>query len=234
MLLLSVNQTILFALSMVVIAGLIGGAGLGDVFTNGLYSNPALALLGGAAIVIMALAVDRATEAMAERTDPAKRHLTSEKRTQLRLFTGACAAAVGLAAGLGYAFHAGSAWSRWTAQDWLLHYVQKALDYVQNPATFVFHITDPIGIAVIRDSDLRMIFFHRRDQIAHILFDRRIRMMVREAPVHLGVEFDQDAFGVVVIGCQIVTRRVTRGSPESWRSRAAKLVARRRVSCVIL
>ena len=47
MLLLSVNQTILFALSMVVIAGLIGGEGLGDDVTNGLYSNPALALLAG-------------------------------------------------------------------------------------------------------------------------------------------------------------------------------------------
>jgi glycine betaine/proline transport system permease protein len=150
MLLLSVNQTILFALSMVVIAGLIGGAGLGDVVTNGLYSNPALALLGGAAIVIMALAVDRATEAMAERTDPAHRHLTAEKRTRLRLYTAACAAATGLAVGLGYALHAGSAWSRSTAQDWLLRYVQKALDYVQNPSTFVFHITEPIGNFIVQ------------------------------------------------------------------------------------
>ena len=69
-LLLSVNQTIMFALSLVVIAGLIGGRGLGDVVTNGLYSNAALALLAGIAIVIMAIALDRATAAIADRTDP--------------------------------------------------------------------------------------------------------------------------------------------------------------------
>ena len=80
MLLLSVNQTILFALSMVVIAGLIGGQGLGDTVTNGLYSNPALALLAGFAIVIMAIALDRATQAIADRTDPARRHVTTELR----------------------------------------------------------------------------------------------------------------------------------------------------------
>ena len=77
-LLLSVNQTIMFALSLVVIAGLIGGRGLGDVVTNGLYSNAALALLAGVAIVIMAIALDRATAAIAERTDPTRRHLTDE------------------------------------------------------------------------------------------------------------------------------------------------------------
>lgn len=145
LLLLSVNQTILFALSMVVIAGLIGGQGLGDVVTSGLYSNPALALLAGFAIVIMAIALDRATEAMAIRTDPAHRHLTEGKQKQLRLFTLACAAGIGLATGLGHALDAGSVWSRWTGQSWLLRQVQSALDYVQNPSTFIFHITNPIG-----------------------------------------------------------------------------------------
>jgi glycine betaine/proline transport system permease protein len=72
-LLLALNQTIMFALSLVVIAGLIGGRGLGDVVTNGLYSNPALALLAGVAIVIMAVALDRATAAIADRTDPERR-----------------------------------------------------------------------------------------------------------------------------------------------------------------
>ena len=145
LILLAVNQTILFALSMVVIAGLIGGQGLGDVVTSGLYSNPALALLAGAGIVIMAIALDRATEAMANRTDPAHRHLTEGKRRILRLYTLACAAGVGLAVGLAHAFGAGSVWTRSTAQDWLLRHVQTVLDYVQNPSTFVFHITNPVG-----------------------------------------------------------------------------------------
>jgi glycine betaine/proline transport system permease protein len=145
LLLLSVNQTILFALSMVVIAGLIGGQGLGDVVTSGLYSNPALALLAGAAIVIMAIALDRATEAMANRTDPAHRHLTEGKARRLRAFTLACAAGVGLAVGLGYAFDAGSIWTAKTAQPWLLQHVQNVLNYVQDPTTFVFHITNPVG-----------------------------------------------------------------------------------------
>jgi glycine betaine/proline transport system permease protein len=150
MLLLAVNQTILFALSMVVIAGLIGGAGLGDVVTSGLYSNPALAILGGFAIVIMAMALDRSTASMADRTDPARRHLTDEKKKRLRLFTLASIAGVGLAVGLGHAFGAGGIYSGRTAQEWLLRYIQKALDYVQNPATWIFHITEPIGNFIVQ------------------------------------------------------------------------------------
>ena len=60
MLLLAVNQTILFALSMVVIAGLIGGGGLGAVVNSGLFTTPSLALLAGFVIVVMAIALDRA------------------------------------------------------------------------------------------------------------------------------------------------------------------------------
>jgi glycine betaine/proline transport system permease protein len=150
MLLLSVNQTILFALSMVVIAGLIGGQGLGNVVTSGLYSDPALALLAGVAIVVMAIALDRATEAMANRTDPTQRHLTEGKRRRLRIYTAACAVGVGLAVGLGYALGASSSWSRWTAADWLRAQVQSALDYVQSPSTFVFHITSPIGNFIVQ------------------------------------------------------------------------------------
>ena len=148
--LLSVNQTILFALSMVVIAGLIGGQGLGDVVTSGLYSNPALALIAGFAIVIMAISLDRTTEAIANRTDPAHRHLTEGKQKRLRLYTLVCAAGIGLAVGLGHALGAGSVWSRWTGQAWLLRQVQSALDYVQNPSTFIFHITNPIGNFIVQ------------------------------------------------------------------------------------
>ena len=87
MLLLGVNQTILFALSMVVIAGLIGGGGLGAVVNSGLSSTPALALLAGLVIVVMAIALDRSTEAIAERTDPARRHLDAAGRRRARLMS---------------------------------------------------------------------------------------------------------------------------------------------------
>ena len=87
MLLLGVNQTILFALSMVVIAGLIGGGGLGAVVNSGLFTTPSLAILAGFVIVVMAIALDRSTEAIADRTDPAKRHLDAASRRRLRLQT---------------------------------------------------------------------------------------------------------------------------------------------------
>ena len=153
--LLAVNQTIMFALSLVVIAGLIGGRGLGDVVTNGLYSNPALALLAGVAIVIMAIALDRATAAIAERTDPARRRLTEEGKRRARIVTAATFAAVVVAVGLArllgadgiYPDEFETATTVYTAtiQDTLLGWIQDGLDYVQDPDSFLFGITDPIG-----------------------------------------------------------------------------------------
>ncbi len=147
MLLLSVNQTILFALSMVVIAGLIGGQGLGDSVTNGLYTDPALAIFAGAAIVIMAIALDRSTEAMANRTDPAHRHLTAEKSAPPADPVGDLRRGVVLTVLLGHVLARRCATGRaGPPRTGCARYVQNALDYVQNPDTFLFRdITNPIG-----------------------------------------------------------------------------------------
>jgi len=148
--LLGVNQTIMFALSMVVIAGLIGGGGLGDVVTSGLYSNPALAILAGVAIVVMAMALDRSTEAVADRTDPAHVHPTPESRKRLQLAT--VATVVGIVAVVALAKARGAAAiypETATAQEWLLARVQAVLDYVQDPTTIVFSFTEPVGNFIV-------------------------------------------------------------------------------------
>jgi glycine betaine/proline transport system permease protein len=158
MLLLGLNQTILFALSMVVIAGLIGGGGLGAVVNSGLFSNPALAILAGAVIVVMAMALDRITEAVADRTDPTKRHLDESAKHRLRMQSAAVAAVIGgivLVAKLigvsgDFPDYAGVRQRAVTAQEWLLAQIQKVLDYVQDPTSLVFQITEPIGNFILQ------------------------------------------------------------------------------------
>jgi glycine betaine/proline transport system permease protein len=153
MLLLGLNQTLMFALSMVVIAGLIGGGGLGAVVNSGLFSNPALAMLAGTVIVVMAISLDRITEAVADRTDPTKRHLDAAMKRRLRLQSiGVTVAIVGtvvVAKALGvsgdYPDAAGIRQRSVNAQEWILAQIQKVLDYVQDPTSFVFHITEPVG-----------------------------------------------------------------------------------------
>jgi glycine betaine/proline transport system permease protein len=153
--LLALNQTIMFALSLVVIAGLIGGRGLGDVVTSGLYSNPALAVLAGIAIVIMAIALDRATAAIADRTDPARRQLTDEGRRRARNITlgtlGVIALIVLIARALGAdsiypdQFETSTTVYDANIQSTVLGWINDALTYVQDPSTFVFSITDSVG-----------------------------------------------------------------------------------------
>jgi len=148
--LLGANQTIMFALSMVVIAGLIGGGGLGDVVTSGLYTSPALAVLAGVAIVVMAMALDRSTEAVAERTDPTHRHLTERRRRKLRLVTLATVGGAGLAVLIAKTVDAAAIYpATATAQEWLVERVDAALEYIQDPTTFLFSITERFGTFVV-------------------------------------------------------------------------------------
>ena len=62
------NQTIMMALSMVVIAALIGAGGLGGPVVQGLNTlEIGLATIGGLAIVLLAMILDRITQGLAQR-----------------------------------------------------------------------------------------------------------------------------------------------------------------------
>jgi glycine betaine/proline transport system permease protein len=63
-----INQTTMTALAMVVIASMIGARGLGETVLLGLQrSDPGTGLLGGLAIVILAVVLDRITQAYGRR-----------------------------------------------------------------------------------------------------------------------------------------------------------------------
>ncbi|HZA22235.1 MAG TPA: proline/glycine betaine ABC transporter permease [Dehalococcoidia bacterium] len=61
------NQTLMLALSMVVIAAIIGAKGLGDPVRSGLNNlQPGLASVGGIGIVLLAIILDRITQALGQ------------------------------------------------------------------------------------------------------------------------------------------------------------------------
>ena len=92
-----VNQTIMMALSMVVITALIGAPGLGVDVLRALQSvNVGAAFQAGLAIVILAIVLDRLTERAGEWMDPRFRR-AGETRRQRRIVAAIAAAAVVLA-----------------------------------------------------------------------------------------------------------------------------------------
>jgi glycine betaine/proline transport system permease protein len=63
-----VNQTIMLALSMVVIASMIGAGGLGDVVLRGIQRlDVGLGFEGGLGVVLLAVVLDRITESFGTR-----------------------------------------------------------------------------------------------------------------------------------------------------------------------
>ncbi|WP_350269894.1 ABC transporter permease subunit [Brevibacterium sp. CBA3109] len=64
-----VNQVIMLALSMVVLAGMVGAGGLGGAVVGGISSlNVPLAVEAGLAVVVVAIFLDRVTAALGQRT----------------------------------------------------------------------------------------------------------------------------------------------------------------------
>jgi glycine betaine/proline transport system permease protein len=61
--LLGVNQTIMMVLSVVIIAGLTGGGALGHEVINGLSHDPAKGMVAGICILLLAIVIDRITQA---------------------------------------------------------------------------------------------------------------------------------------------------------------------------
>jgi glycine betaine/proline transport system permease protein len=90
-----VNQTIMMALSMVVITGLIGAPGLGRNILEALNKvDVGAAFDAGLAIVILAIVLDRLTERAAERLDP--RLNRSDARSRRPLYAATFAAVIGV------------------------------------------------------------------------------------------------------------------------------------------
>ncbi len=80
-----VNQVIMLALSMVVIAGMVGAEGLGSTVFQAISSvDVAMGFEGGIAVVILAMYLDRMTSALNQRVSPlARRALAKEKAKAL-------------------------------------------------------------------------------------------------------------------------------------------------------
>ncbi|KUJ67183.1 glycine/betaine ABC transporter permease [Streptomyces albus subsp. albus] len=76
-----VNQAIMLALSMVVIAGMVGGGGLGSTVFEAISSvDVALGFEGGIAVVILAMYLDRMTGALNQRVSPLGRRALAKRQ----------------------------------------------------------------------------------------------------------------------------------------------------------
>ncbi len=145
---LGVNQTIMMALSIVIIASLIGGGGLGDTVISSLsFLDVGLAIVASSAIVIMAIALDRSTEAAAVRLD-AGRHPEggrSAPRFSPRALTAALVAAIAMFALAARALAVGSWPEAVGAGDSIAGVINDVITWVQDPTKPVYPVTSWLG-----------------------------------------------------------------------------------------
>jgi glycine betaine/proline transport system permease protein len=92
---LALNQTIMLAVSMIVITALIAAPGLGQNTLRALIRNDVGSMFdAGIAIVILAIVLDRLSEKVSERLDPRKRALDHRPPVARRVWQGAIALVV--------------------------------------------------------------------------------------------------------------------------------------------
>ncbi|MWA13094.1 ABC transporter permease [Streptomyces sp. BA2] len=154
-LLLGLNQTIMMALGMAVIASMIGGAGLGDRVYQALGSvDVGAALAAGIPIVLLAVVLDRVTGAAGERLGA-----NTQDNSPLRGRRGwSVAAAVTVVAALAARFADRLEWPEsWivniaepvnTAKEWMVDHIYTDVPVVGGTADWAAHFTtwvlDPI------------------------------------------------------------------------------------------
>lgn len=95
---LALNQTLMLAVSMIVITALIDAPGLGQDIVGALIRNDVgLMFDAGVAIVLLAIVLDRLTEALSARMDPHKRAAVEAARLPRRIVVAILAVVGGLA-----------------------------------------------------------------------------------------------------------------------------------------
>jgi glycine betaine/proline transport system permease protein len=146
---LAVNQTIMMALSMVVIASLIGGAGLGDTIISSLtYLDVGSATIGGAAIVILAIALDRSTSAAGARAD-LTHHESPETKRRLRLLTAGGLVGVVVATLIARVAGAGAFPNALSARGDLVSWINSVQTWAISPSHPVYPVTSNVGDFVV-------------------------------------------------------------------------------------
>ncbi|MCI3276029.1 ABC transporter permease subunit [Streptomyces cylindrosporus] len=142
-LLLGLNQTIMMALSMAVIASVIGAAGLGDRVYQALASvDVGAALAAGIPIVLLAVVLDRVTGAAGENVG--EEHGNTRR---LWLYAALAAVAVAVAGRLAGRLDWPDAWTMNIAEpvnravDWMTAHLYSGVPYIGGTADWAGHFT---------------------------------------------------------------------------------------------